>query len=86
MNENDFLLYLNANNIPYRVCKILQGKIGLFNILCVMLKSLPYHFILENEITAKDFNLKSFESWSLYLKSLAPMEKDVIALQALLGM
>ena len=26
MNENDFLLYLNANNIPYRVCKMLQGK------------------------------------------------------------
>ena len=26
MYENDFLLYLNANNIPYRVCKMLQGK------------------------------------------------------------
>ena len=26
MNENDFLLHLNANGIPYKVCKILRGK------------------------------------------------------------
>ena len=26
MDESDFLLYLNANDIPYKVCKMLQGK------------------------------------------------------------
>ena len=41
---------------------------------------------VENEISAKEFNLKSFEKWSLDLKKLAVMEKDINALEALIGM
>ena len=31
MSENDFVLYLNVNNIPYKVCEMLQGKKELKN-------------------------------------------------------
>ena len=51
----------------------------------MIIKSLCCFFI-ENEISPKEFNLKSFEKWSLDLKRLAVMEKDIDALEALIGM
>ena len=100
MSENDFLLYLNANNISYKVCKMLQGKkikasydcmVNLLLFLCC--QALFMHpngkviiillFILEKGITAKEFNLRLFECWSIDLK-LTSMEKE--ALRSLLGL
>ena len=51
----------------------------------MIIKSI-YCFFIENEISAKEFNLKSFEKWSLDLKKMAVMEKDIDALEALIGM
>ena len=48
-----------------------------------MVKSISYRFILEKGITAKEFNLRLFENWSLDLK-LTSMENE--ALRSLLGL
>ena len=76
MSDRQFLLYLNANGIYYDVCKKLRGKIETHNV------TLHYLNLIENRITAKEFNLSSYESWSLDL-NLTSIEKN--ALLSLLG-
>ena len=79
MSDRQFLLYLNANGIYYDVCKKLKGKIEIHNVRYIVL---VYLNLIENRITPKEFNLSSYESWSLDL-NLTSIEKN--ALLSLLG-
>ena len=74
MSDRQFLLYLNANGISYDVCKKLKGKVENTMLRYIMLL---YLNLIENRITAKEFNLSSYESWSLDL-NLTSIEKNVL--------
>ena len=82
MSMKQFFLYLNASGIRYKVCKMLKGKINCWHINFTILNLIFIYTCIENKITSKEFNLSSFETWSLDL-SLTAMEKK--ALQVLLG-
>ena len=95
MTDEEFLLFLNMNKIPYKVCNKLQGERQDAVVTCKLVATVLYFLIgviilftavhIDEEITAAEFNLHSFESWSqdsdLDLKS---RERD--ALRNLIGM
>ena len=81
MNNKQFLLYLNANGIHYDVCKKLKSKYN-HNKINVVTLLIMLSLSIENEITAKEFNLDSYKVWLLDL-NLTSMEKK--ALLSLLG-
>ena len=97
MSKKEFLLFLNANGIPYKVCKMLQGKIReieLSSHVDYAVATAWYQHrnsavlilitsFIENEIIAKKFNLSSYEYWSPHLELTAMEMND---LQHLLGM
>ena len=82
MNNNSFFLLLNVNGIPYKVCKKLEGETIVFksildNISIVIMLMCP-----ECDITAKDFNLGSYDLWS---KEIQLSWKEKPALKKLIG-
>ena len=88
MTNKQFLLYLNAHGVPYDVCKKLKGKVYpvcvysscLYTILIYY--SPEFMLFIGSKVSAKEFNLSSYDSWSLDLK-LTSREKK--ALESLLG-
>ena len=45
MSKKEFLLFLNANGIPYKVCKMLRGTIREIELSChvhTIMLQLPY--------------------------------------------
>ena len=83
MNNNSFFLLLNVNGIPYKVCKKLEGETIVFKSILDNIISITIILMCpECDITAKDFNLGSYDLWS---KEIQLSWKEKPALKKLIG-